>query len=84
MKPLIRTIIKQILNAVPSTQTSEPSNGQLPFAPMRNVLAELYSEENAAYIADDAWLDAIQIVGNARAQTNWHHILTEAMGQNCL
>lgn len=61
---------------------AKPSNGQAIFAALRDVLADLYPDENAArVIVADAGLDAKQIPFSARAQTNWHNILAEAIRQ---
>ncbi|MFZ4656662.1 MAG: effector-associated domain EAD1-containing protein [Caldilineaceae bacterium] len=61
---------------------AQPNNGHLIFAALRDVLADLYPEENAArVVVDDAGLDAKQIPFSSRAQTNWHNILAEAIRQ---
>ena len=61
---------------------AQPNNDHLIFAALREVLADLYPEENAArVVVADAGLDAKQITFSARAQTNWHNILAEAIRQ---
>ena len=61
---------------------AQPNNGPAIFAALRDVLAELYAEESTArVVVDDAGLDAKQIPFSARAQTNWHNILAEAIRQ---
>jgi len=61
---------------------AHPSNGQAIFAALRDVLADLYPEENdARVIVADAGLDAKQIPFSSRAQTNWQNILAEAIRQ---
>ena len=61
---------------------AEPNNGQVIFAALRDILAELYAEESTARtVVHDAGLDAKQIPFSARAQTNWHNILAEAIRQ---
>lgn len=55
------------------------------FAVLRNILATLYIEEQAArLVVDDAGIDARQIDFSGRAQTNWRNILIEAIRQNRL
>ena len=49
------------------------------FAALRNVLAELYSDEvSARRVASDAGLDIRRIAFSTRADNNWTAILTEA------
>ncbi|MEZ4726263.1 MAG: effector-associated domain EAD1-containing protein [Caldilineaceae bacterium] len=61
---------------------AQPNNGHLIFAALRDVLADLYPEENdARVVVDDTGLDAKQIPFSSRAQTNWDNILAEAIRQ---
>jgi len=61
---------------------AHPNNGPSIFAVLRDVLADLYPEENdARVVVADAGLDAKQIPFSARAQTNWHNILAAAIRQ---
>jgi len=63
-------------------QPRHPINSQAIFAALRNALAALYpKEEDARVVVDDAGLPAANISFCARAQTNWHNILAEAVRQ---
>lgn len=65
-----------------SSPLTYSNNSQSIFAALRDVLADLYPEENAArVVVADAGLDAKQIPFSSRAQTNWHNILAEAIRQ---
>lgn len=73
------------------TRTPSPSPAELPndghtiFAALRDTLADLYADETSArVVVADAGLDAKHIAFSARAQSNWHNILTEAAHQKRL
>ena len=62
------------------TQPDHLLDGQAIFMALRDVLADLYPEErDARVVAADAGLGTQRIAFDPRAQTNWHHILTEAV-----
>jgi hypothetical protein len=66
------------------THINHPLGGQPVFAALRDVLADLYpTEQDANVIVHDAGMVTRKIIFHARAQTNWHNILTEAFKQNC-
>ncbi|MEZ4868835.1 MAG: effector-associated domain EAD1-containing protein [Caldilineaceae bacterium] len=72
-------------NDSPTSQTNQPLDAPTIFAALRDALATLYPEEaNARVVVADAGLDARQIAFSARAQTNWHNILDEAIRQKRL
>lgn len=65
-----------------SSPLTYSNNSQSIFAALRDVLADLYPDENdARVVVADAGLDAKQISFSPRAQTNWHNILAEAIRQ---
>jgi WD40 repeat protein len=72
-------------NNTPIHQPDELPDNHTIFATLRDTLAHLYPEpENARVVVDDAGIAIIKITFSARAQTNWHNILTEALRQQRL
>jgi WD40 repeat protein len=72
-------------NNTPIYQPDELPDRHAIFAALRDALAHLYPEpENARVVVDDAGIAVIKITFSARAQTNWHNILVEALRQQRL
>ena len=72
-------------NNTPIHQPDELPDSHAIFAALRDALAHLYPEpENARVVVDDAGIAVIKITFSARAQTNWHNILVEALRQQRL
>lgn len=72
-------------NNTPMLQPDEVPERHAIFAALRDALAYLYPEpQDARLVVHDAGLAAITIPFDARARTNWHNILAEALHQQRL
>src|SRR4051812_8033814 len=72
-------------NNAPLTQAEHSLDRQTIFAALRDALATLYPiDQDARRVVDDVGIIAIKITFSARAQTNWHNILAEAIEQDRL